>query len=75
MRKKGGGIGALLLAGLAAFGLYKYSQMSEEEKRNLKERGKKIVDDNLSSLKNMFGGSGTQQAGSTANPPGDGPNM
>lgn len=38
----------LLLAGAAAFVYYKYSQMSEEEKRdmvnNLKEKGKKLYD-------------------------------
>ena len=67
------GFGSLLLAGLAAFGLYKYSQMSEEEKRNLKEKGKKMVDENLGSLKNMFGGS--QQAGTTGGQHGNGQNM
>ena len=50
-----GGFGKLLLAGLAAFGYYKYTQMSENEKRNLKEKGKKFVDENLSGLKNMVG--------------------
>jgi len=38
----------LLLAGLAAFAYYKYSKLSEEEKRNLvsglKEKGKKLYD-------------------------------
>ncbi|MBD0279718.1 MAG: hypothetical protein ICV51_02260 [Flavisolibacter sp.] len=67
------GFGSLLLAGLAAFGLYKYSQMSEEEKRNLKDKGKKFVDENLGSLKDMFGGK--QQASNTANQAGNGQNM
>ena len=38
----------LLLAGLAAFAYYKYSKLSEEEKRNLvsglKNKGKKLYD-------------------------------
>ncbi len=38
----------LILAGLAAFAYYKYSKMSEEQKRNfvndLKEKGKKYYD-------------------------------
>lgn len=41
--------GGLLLAGLAAFAYYKYSKMSEEQKRNLvgdlKQRGKKFYDE------------------------------
>ena len=55
MRKPG--LGSLLLMGAAAFGLYKYSKMSEEEKRNLKEKGKKLYSDNVpENIKNMFGG-------------------
>jgi hypothetical protein len=50
-----GGIASLLLAGLAAYGYYKYTKMSAEEKDKLMEKGKKFVDDNLGSLKNMFG--------------------
>lgn len=38
----------LLIAGLAAFAYYKYSKMSEDEKRdlvnNLKEKGQKLYD-------------------------------
>lgn len=59
------GLGSLLLLGAAAFGAYKYSQMSEQEKRNLKEKGKKFVDDNLGGLKNSFGGG--RGSGATAN--------
>jgi hypothetical protein len=56
------GIGSLLLAGLAAFGVYKYSKMSEEEKRNLKDKGKRFVDDNVpQNLKNMFAKNNTTQ--------------
>jgi len=54
MRKPG--LGSLLLLGAAAFGAYKYSQMSEQEKRDLKNKGKRFVDDNLGGLKNVFGG-------------------
>ena len=64
MTRNRGGIGTLLLAGLAAFGLYKYSKMSEDEKRNLKEKGKKLVDENLNNLKNVFG---NQSASNTSN--------
>ena len=49
----------LLLAGLAAFAYYKYSKMSEEDKRNLvsgfKEKGKKFYDQYIpANLKAMF---------------------
>ena len=52
--------GGLILAGLAAFAYYKYSKMSEDEKRNLvsniKEKGKRIYDQYMpDNLKNMFG--------------------
>jgi hypothetical protein len=50
------GIGSLLLLGAAAFGAYKYSNMSEQQKSDLKNKGKKFMDDNLGGLKNMFGG-------------------
>jgi len=49
------GLGPLLLAGLAAFGYYKYSKMSEMEKQDLKNKGKKFVDENLGGLKGVFG--------------------
>jgi hypothetical protein len=58
------GLGPLLLAGIAAFGAYKYSKMSSQEKANLKNKGKKFMDDNLGGLKNMFGG---KQNASSAN--------
>jgi hypothetical protein len=49
------GLAGLLLLGAAAFGAYKYSKMSDQDKRNLKEKGRKMFDENLGSLKNMFG--------------------
>jgi hypothetical protein len=56
-------LGGLLLAGLAAFGAYKYSTMSADEKRRLMDRGKKLVNDNLGNLKNTFGGQRARMAG------------
>ena len=52
MQRKGLG---LLLAAAAAYGYYKYSKMSAEEKNNLKEKGKRFVDKNLGDLGNLFG--------------------
>jgi hypothetical protein len=49
------GIGGLLLLGAAAFGAYKYSKMSDQQKTDLMNKGKKFVDENLGGLKNMFG--------------------
>jgi uncharacterized membrane protein YgcG len=55
----GPGIGSLLVAGLAAYGLYKYTKMTEQEKQEfiggLKERGKKFYDENIpEELKKVF---------------------
>jgi hypothetical protein len=61
------GLGGLLLLGAAAFGAYKYSKMSDQQKRDLKDKGKRFVDDNLGSLKNVFGSrstTGSRQNGS-----------
>ena len=49
----------LALAGLAAWGYYKYSKMSEEQKRNLvsdlKQKGQKLYDENIpQNVKNLF---------------------
>lgn len=49
------GIGSLLLLGAAAFGAYKYSKMSDQQKKDLMDKGKKLVNDNLGSIKNRFG--------------------
>lgn len=46
----------MLLAGAAAYGLYKLSKLSTEEKTDLVNKGKKLVTDNISGLKNKFGG-------------------
>ena len=53
-----GKISLLLLTGAAAFAAYKYSKMSEDEKRELvdklKEKGKKIYDQFSPDIKNTF---------------------
>jgi hypothetical protein len=54
------GSGSLLLAGLAAFAYYKYSKMSEQEKKNLvggwKEKGQKLYDEYVpENIKSMVG--------------------
>jgi hypothetical protein len=59
MARKGGAL-PLLLAGLAAWGYYKYSKMSEDQKRNLvgdlKEKGKRFYDENIpQNVKDMLG--------------------
>ena len=63
--------GGLLLAGLAAFALYKYSKMSAEQKsnltKNIKEQGNRILGQVAPGLKskimnddtgNMYSGAG-----------------
>jgi hypothetical protein len=52
MQRRGLG---MLLAAAAAFGYYKYSKMTPEEKSNLKKRGKELLDKNFRGLGNIFG--------------------
>lgn len=52
-------LGSLLLAGAAAYGLYKISKLSGEERTQLVEKGKRMVADNLGNLKNTFGRNGS----------------
>ena len=52
MQRKGLG---LLLAAAAAYGYYRYSKMTPEQKNSLKEKGKKFVNDNLGGLDKVFG--------------------
>jgi hypothetical protein len=49
------GIGSLLLLGAAAFGAYKYSKMNDQQKKDLLNKGKKLVNDNLGGIGNMLG--------------------
>ena len=53
------GLGSLILAGAAAYGLYKVSKMSPQERNDLVNKGKKLVSDNLGSLKNTLGRHGS----------------
>lgn len=56
------GLGPLLLAGLAAFGYYKYSKMSEQEKRNMKDKAKRAYEENVpENVRNMISGKGNKQ--------------
>ncbi|MBA2745291.1 MAG: hypothetical protein H0U44_03600 [Flavisolibacter sp.] len=48
------GIGSLLLLGAAAYGAYKYAQMSEIQKKQLLDKGKKLVNENLGGLTKAF---------------------
>ena len=61
------GLGSLLLAGAAAYGLYKVSKMSSQERSDLLNKGKKLVNDNLGSLKSTLGRNGSTPAAREAN--------
>ena len=65
MRKTG--IGSLLLLGAAAFGAYKYSKMSDQQKKDLMDKGRKLVNDNLGSIRNRFGGQNPPQGSMGSN--------
>jgi len=63
------GVGPLLLAGLAAFGYYKYSKMSAAEKDQLKQKAVKLYEDNVpQNVRDMIAGKqgGQQQQAQTA---------
>ena len=49
------GLGALLLLGAVAFGVNKYSKMTDQQKKDLVDKGKKLVNDNLGSFNNLLG--------------------
>lgn len=49
-----GKMGSLLLLGLAAFGAYKYSKLTDQQKRDLLGKGKRLVSDNFSGLGNVL---------------------
>ena len=44
-----------LLFAAAAYGFYRYSKMTPEEKTDLKKRGKEFLDKNMGDVGNMFG--------------------
>lgn len=51
------GLGSLLLAGAAAFGYYKFSKMTAEEKEQLKQKGVKLYEDNVpQNVRDMIAG-------------------
>ena len=52
MQRKGIG---LLLAAAAAYGYYRYSKMSPEQKNGLRQKGKDFMDKNLGGLGKLFG--------------------
>jgi hypothetical protein len=63
-KKVTGGAGTLLAAGLAAFAYYKYSKMSEEQKKklvsDLKEKAQDLYDQYApAELKDLFAKKGT----------------
>ncbi|MBC7948889.1 MAG: hypothetical protein H7Y42_13450 [Chitinophagaceae bacterium] len=45
----------MLLAAAAAFGAYKYSKMTPDQKNTIRTRGKDFLDKNLGGLGNLFG--------------------
>ncbi len=45
----------LIVAAAAAYGAYKYSKMTPQQKSDLKAKGKDFVDKNLGGLGNIFG--------------------
>jgi hypothetical protein len=55
------GIGSLLLLGAAAFGAYKYSKMSDQQKKDLLDKGKRLVNDGVNSVRSRFGGQAAPQ--------------
>ena len=44
-----------LLFAAAAYGLYRYSRMTPEQKSDIKKRGKDFLDKNVGDVGNMFG--------------------
>lgn len=58
----------LLLAGLAAYGYYRYSKMTPEQKNNIIEKGKGILNKNLGGLEGLFGKKSTPQSHNGAHP-------
>lgn len=44
-----------LLFAAAAYGLYKYSRMTPDQKSDIKRRGKDFLDKNVGDVGNMFG--------------------
>jgi len=65
LRNKSG----LLLAGLAAFGYYKYTKMTPEQKSSLIGKGKDLLNKNFGGLENIFGKKNTVTNGQNGSNP------
>ena len=61
------GLGSLLLLGAAAFGAYKYSKMSDQQKKDLLDKGKRLVNDGVGSIRSRFGGQNAPQSSMGSN--------
>ena len=55
----------LLLAAAAAYGAYRYTKMTPEQKSNLKAKGKDFLNKNLGDMNNLFGKTKTATNGNT----------
>jgi hypothetical protein len=61
-----GKLGLLLAAGAAAYGAYRVSKMTPEQKNNLRTKGKDFFDKNFSGLGNLFGKKTTSTNGNNS---------
>jgi hypothetical protein len=61
-------LSSLLMAGAAAYGLYKLSKLSAEERNELVEKGKKLVNENVDTVKSALGRNGSSPDARTAVP-------
>ena len=52
MQRKGLG---LLLAAAAAYGYYRYSKMTPEQKKKMMQKGKDLLNDNFGGIGDFFG--------------------
>jgi hypothetical protein len=64
MKRNKSSLGSLILAGAAAYGLYRLSKMSASDRSDLLSKGKKLVTENLGGLTNLVGGSNGRTQGS-----------
>ena len=65
------GLGSLLLAGAAAYGVYRLMKMSSTERDELLSKGKKLVTDNLGGIKEVLGSNGRTHASPSSTYGGD----
>lgn len=64
MQKKAIG---LLLAAAAAYGYYRYSKMTPEQKKKMMQKGKDLLDENFGGIAEFFGKKKTGPAKAGAN--------